>query len=109
MTLFTTFMMGTYVVMWKGQEKIDKPALDPTFDINSFTGPWYMIMMSNDLPWFTEQCGQSEFEIMSDGTYYYRNRWYDIDTAESSDMDRPMTCSIYRPADCRFEIIWEAY
>ena len=68
-----------------------------------------MIMMSNDLPWFTEQCGQSEIEVLSDGSLYYKNRWYDIDTGESSDMDRAITCSIYRPADCRIALFWEAY
>ena len=66
-------------------------------------------MMSNDLPFFTEQCGQSEVEILSNGNLYYKNRWYDIAEAEADDMDVDMTCSKYRPADCRIALFWEAY
>ena len=58
MNMFTAFLMGSYVSMWGTQKKVRKPTLQKNFDVDQFTTPWYTIMMSNDLPFFTEECGQ---------------------------------------------------
>ena len=56
MSLFTAYMLGAYVTLFVSQDWGEKPAFISDFDVNAFSGPWYNLLMSNDLPFFIDEC-----------------------------------------------------
>ena len=55
----TAFIVGGYTTTYfygKGSDAAS-PDTMPDFDVEQYKEPWYEILMSNDLPFFTESCG----------------------------------------------------
>ena len=91
--IFSGFMFGAYTAGYLGQQEAASPTPMPGFDIELYMDPWYQILMSNDLPFFTDSCGQDEVRLERDGTYTFYSRQYDIMTGMRSEMDRQWKCS----------------
>ena len=65
--------------------------------------------MSNNLPFFTDECAQTEIRKTSRTDMEFASRWYETDTGKFHNMDRKFICSTWEPARCAIELIWEGY
>ena len=89
-------MMGYYMTTLRGSEPASRPTPDPSFDMDRFSKqPWYSIMMTNDLPFFIDECQQRWITSTS-----YSSRAYNTKTGSMSVMDRGFRCSNWNAGDC---------
>ena len=107
----SAFMLGYYTLgyMSSRQHPAASPRTVPDFDIVRFEEPWYEILMSNDLPFFTETCGQLQIKENSVGETWFYSRSYSISRDRYLEMDRQFLCSQWEPGKCAIEFIWEGY
>ena len=92
-------LMGSYMAMLKLQDEPARPTPDARFEQVLAEGAWYTMMMSNDLPFFTEECGQYQID---DDMFYAR--WFNTKTQRVGNMDAGFRCSNWNAGDCQLEI-----